>query len=152
MIPLAYGDGALDRIRAASGGRVDAFIDTFGHGYVELALQLGVPADRIDTIIDFDAAAKDGVKTAGNSAAATAAVLGELASLIDAGQLEIPIARVYPSGPGPRRLSGAGGASHAGQNCIGALITIGEPEGRAAAPRGHSRSVDEEGPRRSVTT
>jgi NADPH:quinone reductase-like Zn-dependent oxidoreductase len=96
VIPVSYGDGAVDRIRAASGGRVDAFIDTFGRGYVELALQLGVPADRIDTIIDFDAAAKHGVKTAGNSAAATAAVLGELASLIDAGRLEVPIAGVYP--------------------------------------------------------
>ncbi len=96
VIPASYSDGALDRIRAASGGRVDAFIDTFGHGYVELALQLGVPADRIDTIIDFDAAAKHGVKTAGSSAAATAAVLGELASLIDAGRLEVPIAGVYP--------------------------------------------------------
>ena len=90
MIPVSYGDGALDRIRAASGGRVDAFIDTFGRGYVELALQLGVPVDRIDTIIDFDAAAKHGVKTA-----ATAAVLGELALLIDAGRLEVPIADVF---------------------------------------------------------
>jgi NADPH:quinone reductase-like Zn-dependent oxidoreductase len=95
VIPVSYGDGALDRIRAASGGRVDAFIDTFGRGYVELALQLGVPAGRIDTIIDFDAAAKHGVKTAGNSVAATAAVLGELALLIDAGRLEVPIAGVY---------------------------------------------------------
>jgi NADPH:quinone reductase-like Zn-dependent oxidoreductase len=35
------------------------------------------------------------VKTAANSAAATVAVLRELASLIDSGQLEIPIAKVY---------------------------------------------------------
>ena len=95
MIPVSYGDGAIDRIRAASGGRVDAFVDTFGGGYVELAVQLGVPIDRIDTIADFGAAAKYGVKTAGNSAAATAAVLGELVSLIDSGQLQIPIAHVY---------------------------------------------------------
>ena len=95
VIAVSYGDGAIDRIRAALGGRVDAFIDTFGGGYVELAVQLGVPVDRIETIIDFDAAAKYGVKTAGNSAAATAGVLGELASLIDSGKLEIPIAHVY---------------------------------------------------------
>jgi NADPH:quinone reductase-like Zn-dependent oxidoreductase len=96
VIPIAYGDGVAERIRAAAGGRVDAFIDTHGGGYVELALELGVAPERIDTIIDFAAAAKYGVKTEGNSAAANAQVLAELAGLIDAGRLEIPIAKVYP--------------------------------------------------------
>lgn len=96
VIPVAYGDGVEDRVRAASGGKVDAFIDTFGGGYVELALKLGVAADRIDTIIDFAAAAKYGVKTEGSFAAATAEVLGELAGLMASGRLEIPIAKVYP--------------------------------------------------------
>jgi NADPH:quinone reductase-like Zn-dependent oxidoreductase len=36
VIPVNYGDGVEDRIRAASGGKVDAFVDTFGGGYVEL--------------------------------------------------------------------------------------------------------------------
>jgi NADPH:quinone reductase-like Zn-dependent oxidoreductase len=96
VIPIGYGDGVAERIRSASGNKVDAFVDTFGGGYVELALELGVAPDRIDTIIDFGAAAKHGVKTAGNSAAANAKVLAELASLIDAGRLKIPIAKVYP--------------------------------------------------------
>jgi NADPH:quinone reductase-like Zn-dependent oxidoreductase len=74
VIPVAYGEGVADRIRAASGNKVDAFIDTFGGGYVELALELGVVPDRIDTIIDFAAAAKHGVKTAGNAEAANAKV------------------------------------------------------------------------------
>ena len=63
VIPVAYGEGVADRIRAASGGKVDAFIDTFRGGYVDLALELGVAPDRIDTIIDFAAVAKHGVKT-----------------------------------------------------------------------------------------
>ncbi len=95
-IPVAYGDGVEDRIRAASGGKIDAFVDTFGGGYVELALKLGVPKDRIDTIIDFAAAAKHGVKTEGNHQAASADVLAELAGQLAAGRLEIPIAKVYP--------------------------------------------------------
>jgi NADPH:quinone reductase-like Zn-dependent oxidoreductase len=41
-IPITYGDGVGDRIREAGGGRLDAFIDAFGTGYVELALELGV--------------------------------------------------------------------------------------------------------------
>jgi NADPH:quinone reductase-like Zn-dependent oxidoreductase len=96
IIPVTYGEGVESRIRAASGGKVDAFIDTFGGGYVELALKLGVAPNRIDTIIDFAAAAKYGVKTEGNHAAANAQVLAQLAGLLAAGRLEIPIARVYP--------------------------------------------------------
>jgi NADPH:quinone reductase-like Zn-dependent oxidoreductase len=96
VIPIAYGDGVEDRIRAAGGGKVDAFIDTFGGGYVELALKLGVAKSRIDTIIDFAAAAKYGVKTEGNHEAANAEVLAQLAGLLAAGRLEIPIAKVYP--------------------------------------------------------
>src|SRR6266852_5224305 len=60
VIPVAYGDGAADRIRAAAGGRVDAFVDT-----------------------------------AGNAEGASAKVLANLAELIEAGRLEIPIAKVY---------------------------------------------------------
>jgi len=96
VIPIAYGDGVADRITAVAGNKIDAFIDTFGGGYVDLALQLGVAPDRIDTIIDFAAAAKHGVKTEGNGAAASAEVLGKLADLIETGRLEIPIAKVYP--------------------------------------------------------
>lgn len=95
VIPVVYGDGIADRIHAAAGRRVDAFVDTFGHGYVELALGLGVASQRIDTIIDFAAAQKHQVKTDGNSVAASTEVLAQLAELIAGGRLEIPIAKVY---------------------------------------------------------
>ena len=96
VVPVRHGEGAADRIRDAAGGGVDAFIDTFGNGYVALALELGVPPARIDTITDFRAAAQHGVKTEGNAAAASAEVLAELAALVEAGELEVPIAEVYP--------------------------------------------------------
>jgi len=96
VIPIAYGAGVADRIREASGGRVDAFIDTFGQGYVELALELGVRPDRIDTVADREAAARHGVKTDGNMEGASAETLAELAGLIEKGVLEVPIAREYP--------------------------------------------------------
>ena len=96
IIPVLYGDGVEERIRTASGGKVDAFIDTFGGGYVELAIKLGVPANRINTIIDFAAAEKYHVKAEGSQAAANAEVLGQLAGWIAAGRLEIPIAKVFP--------------------------------------------------------
>ncbi|MFF2654815.1 NADP-dependent oxidoreductase [Streptomyces sp. NPDC058045] len=97
VIPVSYGDGVEERIRAAAPQGVDAFIDLFGGGYVELALALGVPTDRIDTVIDFAAAAEYGVKTEGQAAAGPGAeVLADLADLIATGQLEVPIAHTYP--------------------------------------------------------
>jgi NADPH:quinone reductase-like Zn-dependent oxidoreductase len=98
VIPVNYGDGLADRLRtAAPDGRVDAFLDFFGGGYVELAItELGIAPERIDTIIDFPALERFGVKFVGNQDGADAAVLAELAALIAAGQLEVPIAEVIP--------------------------------------------------------
>lgn len=96
-IPVTYGDGLAERIRDAAGsGGLDAFIDTFGSGYVDLAIELGVAPQRVDTIIDWDAAERHGVKTDGNMAGASADTLAELARLIAGGRLDVPIARVYP--------------------------------------------------------
>jgi NADPH:quinone reductase-like Zn-dependent oxidoreductase len=95
-LPMTYGDGVAERIRDAAVGRLDAFIDTFGSGYVDLAIELGVPPQRIDTIVDWDAAARHRAKTDGNLAGGSAATLAALARLIADGRLEVPIARVYP--------------------------------------------------------
>ena len=95
VIPVAYGDGVADRIRSAA-GKVNAFVDTFGADYVQLAIELGVEPSRIDTIVRFDAVAQYGVKAEGSAAGSSAAVLAELAELIAAGQLEVPIAAAFP--------------------------------------------------------
>jgi NADPH:quinone reductase-like Zn-dependent oxidoreductase len=96
VIPVAYGPGVADRIRVAAGGRLDAFIDTFGKGYVDLALELKVSPDRINTIIDFEAVAKYKVKAEGSQASANGKVLAELVGLMAKGQLEVPVAKTYP--------------------------------------------------------
>jgi NADPH:quinone reductase-like Zn-dependent oxidoreductase len=96
VVPVEYGDGVEQRIRDAADGRTDAFIDTFGSGYVDLAISLGIAPERIDTIADWAAAGRYGAKTDGNMVGARAEVLAELAGLIDGGRLEVPIARTYP--------------------------------------------------------
>ncbi len=63
--PVSYGDGLAKRLREAA---IDAFIDTYGQGYVKIAIELGVAPDRINTIIDFAAAKQYGVKTEGSQA------------------------------------------------------------------------------------
>ena len=96
VIPVAYGDGQEERIRQATNGRVDAFIDTFGGGYVELAISLGVPPDRINTIADFAAVERFGVHAEGTHQTATSAKLAEVAGLVADGSIEVSIARTYP--------------------------------------------------------
>jgi NADPH:quinone reductase-like Zn-dependent oxidoreductase len=97
VIPVTYGDGVEDRIRAAApDGKVDAFVDTVGGDYVQLALDLGVAPSRVDTVANFEAVEKFGVKGDGSMAGSSAAVLAELAGSIAAGELEIPIFATYP--------------------------------------------------------
>ncbi|MBV9089995.1 MAG: NADP-dependent oxidoreductase [Mycobacteriaceae bacterium] len=98
VVAVNYGDDLANRLRsAAPAGRIDAFLDFFGGGYVELAVsELGVAPERVDTIIDFPAVSQFGVQAAGNADAANADVLAELAGLVAAGELEVPIAEVYP--------------------------------------------------------
>ena len=94
--PVEYGDGLEDRLRAAAPGGVDAFIDGFGDGYVELAIKLGVAPHRINTIIDFEAATRFGTMTEGGMSAATSDVLAELAELIATRELTVEISARYP--------------------------------------------------------
>jgi NADPH:quinone reductase-like Zn-dependent oxidoreductase len=96
VTPVTYGNGVADRVRGAANGRIDAFIDTFGSGYVDLAITLGVAPQRIDTIVDWEAATRHGVLTDGNIVGTRTDVLAELAQRIVDRELEVPIARVYP--------------------------------------------------------
>ena len=96
IVPVLYGEGQAQRIREAAPEGVDAFIDTFGGGYVDLALELGVATDRINTIADFGAIERLGVKGEGTHAIATAALLEQFAGLVAEGSVELPIARTYP--------------------------------------------------------
>jgi NADPH:quinone reductase-like Zn-dependent oxidoreductase len=96
IVPVTYGDGQEERIREAAGGKPDALIDTFGGGYVDMAIGLGVPPDRINTIIDYDAVGRLGVRGQGTHAIASAPLLAELVGLVADGSLEVPIARTFP--------------------------------------------------------
>ena len=96
VIPVSYGEGVAGRIREAA-GQVDAFIDTVGGDYVTIALEeLGVEPSRVDTIARFDLVEKYGIKAEGSAYAASAAVLAELAGLVAAGELEVPITATFP--------------------------------------------------------
>jgi NADPH:quinone reductase-like Zn-dependent oxidoreductase len=97
-IPVRYGEDLVGRIFDAllTTPQVDAFIDTYGGDYVEFAInELGVEPSRVDTIVRFDAVREYGVKSEGNAVGASAATLEELAQLVAASELEVPIAATY---------------------------------------------------------
>lgn len=94
---VEYGEGLADRLRKAAGpDGIDAFIDLFGPEYVELAVELGIPKDRIETIIAFEAAARLGVKAEGSEDATSQEVLADLAQRVEIGKLEVIVAATYP--------------------------------------------------------
>lgn len=93
---VAYGDGLAQRLKAAAPKGLDAFIDLFGGGYVELAVTLGIPPERINTIIDFAAAPKYGVRTDGSAAADSGATLASVTNLIAWGEIIMPLTAIYP--------------------------------------------------------
>lgn len=96
VTPILYGDGLRERLIEAAPDGIDAFIDLFGPDYVQLAVDLGVSRDRIETIIAFEKAAELGTKFAGSADASSADVLSAIATLVAAGRIEVPIAATYP--------------------------------------------------------
>lgn len=92
-IPIAYGP---DLRSALAEHRMDAFIDLHGPEYLDLAVELGVPASRINTIISFAKAAQIGARTEGSMAGTSRETLALLAGLAANGRLDLPIAARFP--------------------------------------------------------
>jgi NADPH2:quinone reductase len=96
VVPVSYGEGLVERLKAAVPEAIDAFIDLFGPEYVQFAVDLGIPRDRIETIASYEKAQELGVKSDGSVTASTPQVLSEMAGLVASGAIEIPIAGTYP--------------------------------------------------------
>ena len=89
--PVGYGDGLADRVRDLAPDGVTAALDLHGTETVRVARELGVPDGRICTI----AAQVDGVP-AGNGANAAPGALEEIARLVAAGRVRVPVAARFP--------------------------------------------------------
>ena len=89
--PVAYGDGLVSRVRALAPAGVTAVMDLHGTDTAQAARELGVPDERITTI----AAQVDGI-TPANGANAAPGAIEEIAGLVAAGRLRVPIAASFP--------------------------------------------------------
>ena len=94
--PVAYGHGPGRAAHRRAPDGIDAFIDLFGPEYVQLAVDLGISPDRIETIISREKAEEVGAKTDGSGTASTPEVLAEMAGLVASGAIEVPIAATFP--------------------------------------------------------
>ncbi|MEJ3403369.1 NADP-dependent oxidoreductase [Rathayibacter sp. YIM 133350] len=94
VTPVTYGEGAADRIRAAAPQGVTAVLDNQGEASIELALELGVPRDRINTIAGRGSEKTEGILQVGG-AQANLGELEHMAQLIADG-LVFPIDSVFP--------------------------------------------------------
>lgn len=93
VTPVPYGPQAPDLLRAQT---IDAFIDLFGPDYLDLALDLGIAPDRIETTAAIHRGREIGAHTAGSPDGASAGVLADLAGTLAAGEIDLPIAAVFP--------------------------------------------------------
>jgi NADPH:quinone reductase-like Zn-dependent oxidoreductase len=92
--PVTHGAGLADRVAALAPTGVTAATDLFGAETVEAALALGVPPERISTIVGRPPP-PGGVRVTGGSEAHPGA-LERIAEAILAGRLMVPIAATFP--------------------------------------------------------
>ncbi|KOG59443.1 MULTISPECIES: NADP-dependent oxidoreductase [Streptomyces] len=92
-VPVAYGAGLRDRVRAQAPQGVDAAVDFAGHDAVDVSLDLLDDPSRLASVVDPEAAAKGGhyvwVRPDRSGLAA-------LAALADEGRLTVHLDRVLP--------------------------------------------------------
>lgn len=94
VIPVAYGDGLVARVRAVAPGGVDAALDAVGGEAIPASLELVADRNRIVTLVDQDAATRYGIHRL--RGARSAATLARLAALAASGVLRLSIWRSFP--------------------------------------------------------
>jgi NADPH:quinone reductase-like Zn-dependent oxidoreductase len=102
-IPVAYGPGLADRVRAAAPGRIDVALDLVGTDEaMDTSLAFVADRARIATIANFARGPKEGIKVLGNGPGADPgteirdAARLELARLAHDGKLRVIVSRTFP--------------------------------------------------------
>ncbi|MFD5468713.1 NADP-dependent oxidoreductase [Kitasatospora sp. NPDC127059] len=93
-IPVAYGEGLVERVRAVAPQGVHAAFDAAGRGALAASVELVADRDRIGTVVDYPEAQRLGVR--GLRGPRTAERLTELVRLWETGGLRIEVAESLP--------------------------------------------------------
>ena len=92
-VPVAYGDGLVEAVRVAATGPVTVALDAAGRGAVAASVELGVPRERVGTLVDDKEAAEFGTPVV--RAPRSPVRLAEVVALAARGLLTMPV-RAYP--------------------------------------------------------
>lgn len=92
---VRYGDGWVERVRAAAPHGVDAVFDASGAGVLAESVALTGDSGHVLTIADMSAA-QHGVRFSAGSADPADDSLSQLVRLAAAGELDVPVWRTYP--------------------------------------------------------
>jgi enoyl reductase len=93
-IPVTYGPGLADRVRAAAPEGVDAALDAAGGDALAVSLELVGKPDKVGTIVDQAAASRLGVRSLGTRRSGSR--LAELVALAEAGELQVLVWKEFP--------------------------------------------------------
>lgn len=93
-LPVAYGEGLVERVRALAPDGITAALDGIGGAALDASLDLVPDRRRIGTVVDFDRAGELGVRAI--STQRSAARLRALTDLYEQGKLRIEVSRTYP--------------------------------------------------------
>ncbi|MDR7273274.1 NADP-dependent oxidoreductase [Catenuloplanes atrovinosus] len=93
ITPTAYGDGLVARVRALAPDGVDRALDAAGHGVVPALIELTGDAAHVVSIADFSA---HGARVTDGGQGRSWHALGEVAALVAAGRLELPVTATFP--------------------------------------------------------
>lgn len=94
--PVTYGDGLLERVRAAAPQGVDAVLDASGRGEIPLSIELTGDPQRVLTLVAFDQAGTGIQVHAGGAGDSLSKALSDVVALITDGRLTVPISATYP--------------------------------------------------------
>jgi NADPH:quinone reductase len=102
-VPVSYGDGLADRVRAAAPQGIDAAVDTVGTDEaIDVSLELVADRARIVTIAAFARGLRLGIKVIGGAPGADPGTEIRMAARLDlvrlarAGQLRVIVSQTFP--------------------------------------------------------
>jgi len=88
-IPVVYGEGMIDRVKALDVGKIDAVFDAVGKTPIEDLISLAPEPSQVVSIANFAAAASGARVTGGSTDSQPMKALAEAAELLEQGKLVI---------------------------------------------------------------
>jgi NADPH:quinone reductase-like Zn-dependent oxidoreductase len=90
-IPVQYGEGSIDRVRAAAGGQVDAVFDVAGKTPVEELISLAPEPSQVVSIANFSAGEAGARVTAGDDDSRPMEAMAQVAELLAQNKLVVKV-------------------------------------------------------------